>query len=159
MTQMRYILFSGVGAALASLGAVSALAWAEGRPAMAPINASSHWLWGDDEAGQDGEVDIARSGVGWATNIAAALMWGGLFGAYLHRARPGPARTIRDGAVLGAAAGLLDYGLLPRRLSPGWELAVSGRSVVLSMAAMAAGAALGGLVAQATDFRRGGHRG
>jgi hypothetical protein len=78
-------------------------------------------------------------------------MWGALFGLHVHGSRPETAEMVRDGVVLGALAGLLDYGLLPRRLSPGWELALSGRSVVLSMGAMAAGAVLGGLAARAAE--------
>jgi hypothetical protein len=105
---------------------------------------------GGAEAGR-AEVDLAHGGTGAATNIAAGLFWGSLFGAHLHRSRAKPAEILRDGVVLGAVAGLLDYGLLPRRLSPGWELALSGRSVVLSMAAMAGAAVVGGLAARATD--------
>jgi hypothetical protein len=150
MTQYRYMILCGAGAALASLAAVSLLARVERKPAAAPISASSHWLWGDAEA-RRAEVDLAHVGTGTATNIAAGLFWGALFGAHLHRSRLEPAEILRDGVVLGAVAGLLDYGLLPRRLSPGWELVLSGRSVVLSMAAMAGGAVAGGLLARATD--------
>ena len=149
MSQSRYMLFCGAGAALASLAAVTVLARAEGRPPLGPVNASSHWLWGD-EAARHGEADLAHSAIGGATNVGAGMFWGALFGAHLHHSRSAPAEIVRDGAVLGALAGLLDYGLLPRRLTPGWELVLSGRSVVLSMAAMAAGAVAGGLLARRT---------
>jgi len=158
MTRARYMLFCGIGAAAASLAAVTILARVEERPVLGPVNATSHWLHGDRAARQASmDVDVAHTGVGAITNIGAGFFWGGLFGAYLHARQPAPAQIVRDGAVLGAVAGLLDYGILPRRLSPGWELALSSRSVVLSMAAMAAGATLGGLAARAdadTDVPR-----
>jgi hypothetical protein len=150
MSQKRYILFCGTGAALASVAAITALARVEGRDIRRPVNASSHWLWGDDAA-WTAKTDLARTGIGGATNLLAGFMWGALFGAYLHLRRPEPVGIVRDGVVLGGLAGLLDYGLLPRRLSPGWELALSSRSVVLSMAAMATGAVLGGLAAHASE--------
>jgi hypothetical protein len=150
MRQTRYMLLCGAGAALGSVAAIMVLAKAEGRPALGPVNASSHWLWGD-EAGRSSEADLAHTGIGGATNIGAGLMWGGLLGAHLQRRRPSPTGIVRDGMVMGAIAALLDYGLLPRRLSPGWELVLSGRSVVLGMAGMVAGAVLGGLAARATD--------
>jgi hypothetical protein len=154
MSLARTMLLCGTGAGLASLAAITLLAKAEGRDPLRPVNASSHWLWGDDEA-RTARADLSRTGVGGATNFLAGMMWGGLFGIHLHRNRPEPVEMVRDGAVLGAIAGLLDYGLLPRRLSPGWELAISGRSVVLSMAATAAGAVVGGLAARAADREHG----
>lgn len=150
MPQTRYILCCGAGAAVGAVAAIMTLAKAEGKPVLAPVNASSHWLWGD-KAGQQTQADLEHTGLGGATNIAAGLMWGGLLGAHLQRTRPGPVGMVRDGAVLGAIAGLLDYGLLPRRLSPGWELVLSGRSVVLAMAGMATGAVIGGFAARASD--------
>lgn len=150
MQRSRYMLFCAAGAALGSVAAIMALAKAEGQSALKPVNASSHWLWGD-AAGGHSEADLQHTAVGGATNIGAGLMWGGLLGAFLQRTRPGPVGIARDATVMGAIAALLDYGLLPRRLSPGWELALSGRSVVLAMAGMAAGAAFGGLAARSTE--------
>ena len=40
------------------------------------------------------------------------------------------------------------FALVPKRLTPGWELAVSIRSVVGGFVAMALGLAAGGLLAQ-----------
>ena len=150
MLQTRYIIYCGAGAAVGAVAAIMTLAKAEGKPALAPVNASSHWLWGD-KAGRQTEADLEHTGIGGATNICAGLMWGGLLGAHFQRRRPTSVGIVRDGAVMGAIAGLLDYGLLPRRLSPGWELVLSGRSVVLGMASMAAGAVIGGFAARAHE--------
>lgn len=150
MALLRYTVLCGAGAALASLAATAALAKVEGQPPLRPINASSHWVWGE-ASGRHTSADLPHTAIGAATNIGAGLFWGALFGALLHRRRSSPVETVRDGMAVGALAAALDYGVLPRRLAPGWELALSGRSVVLSMAAMTIGLVAGGLAAQATD--------
>lgn len=147
MDRPNYIMFCGVGAALGSVAAISLLAKAEEKPALAPVNASSHWLCGDEEASNSGFAPGPTS-VGTATNLGAGMMWGGLLGAHLQRKHRKRHEIVRDGIVMGAIASLLDYGLLPRRLSPGWELALSARAVVLGMAGMTGGAILGGLLAR-----------
>lgn len=48
-----------------------------------------------------------------------------------------------------ASAAILDYGLLPRRLSPGYEGQLSGSGMLAVFAAIAAGLALGSVVAPA----------
>ncbi|HLS69319.1 MAG TPA: hypothetical protein VK035_08245 [Kiloniellales bacterium] len=148
MTLLRYALFCGAGAALASSAATMISARLEGRSHWAPVNATSHWLWGG-EAGTHDEADLPHTAVGGATNIGASFFWGGLFGAFLSSRPPRtPAGMLRDASVVGALAGLVDYGLVPKRLTPGWELALSKRSVVITMAAMSVGLAGGGLAAQ-----------
>lgn len=144
---MRYMLFSGLGASIAALTSVAALARSEGRPAVVPINATSKWFWGDG-AGEQSRFDLKHTPLGIATNICAGMFWGALFGAVRDHRRTAPHQLVCDGAILAGTAGALDYGILPRRLTPGWELQISSRSVLLSLTAMAAGAVLGDLVAQ-----------
>jgi hypothetical protein len=150
MALLRYVVFCGAGAALASVAATAALGKAEGQSPLRPINASSHWIWGE-ASGQRTRADLSHTAVGAATNIGAGLLWGAVFGALVHRRRSSNVDTVRDGMAVGALAAALDYGILPRRLTPGWELALSGRSVVLAMAAMTMGLVAGGLAAQAVD--------
>lgn len=150
MTITRYIVLCGAGAALASLAATAALARAEGKPALQPINSSSHWLWGE-AAGKRTEADIAHTGIGTTTNVGAGFFWGGILGSILYRRRPTPTQTLGYGIGLGAIAGVLDYGIMPKRLTPGWELTLTARSVALAMGAMTSGLVMGGLAARAID--------
>lgn len=151
MTLLRYALFCSAGAALATSAAIMISARREGRSHWAPVNATSHWLWGG-EAGTHDEADVPHTAVGAATNLGASLFWGSLFGAFLSSRPPRtPAAMLRDASAAGAIAGLVDYALVPKRLTPGWELALPNRSVVISMAAMALGLAGGGLAAQKAD--------
>src|SRR5690606_27710267 len=83
------------------------------------------------------------------TNIGASFFWGALFGAFLSSRPPRrPVRMVRDASMAGGIAGRADYGRVPKRLTPGWELALWKRSVVIAMAALALVLAGGGLVAQ-----------
>jgi hypothetical protein len=148
---LRYAAFCGAGAGLASQAMLLAAALAEGQPLARPINATSHWLHGR-RAGQVRGADMRHTALGAATNQSAALFWGTLFGIHLSRTeRAGPAKIARDAALMGVIAAVIDYGLIPRRLTPGWELSLSKTSVALTMAATAAGLGLGGMAARALE--------
>ena len=147
----RYALFCGLGAGLAVHTALLVAARAEGRPLARPFNATGHWLHGQ-KAGRRNTFDMPHTGVGLATNQAAAMFWGAMFGLYLANARNrGKAIVLRDAAAMGAIASAVDYGLMPKRLTPGWELALSRTSTGLTMAAMALGLAIGGMAARAME--------
>ncbi|WMT92754.1 hypothetical protein [Pelagibacterium sp. H642] len=150
----RYILLCGAGAAIASMGATAALARMEGKPALQPINSSSHWLWGE-AVGKNTRLDAAHTGIGAATNLGAGLFWGTVLGFILDSKHPTLKQTVGYGIGVGAVAGALDYGIMPKRLTPGWELALSRRSVVLTFGAMTAGLVMGGLTARALEDSRG----
>jgi hypothetical protein len=50
---------------------------------------------------------------------------------------------------MSAIAAAIDYGATPKRLTPGWELVLSKRSMAATYGAMALGLAAGALVARA----------
>jgi hypothetical protein len=139
---------SGALAGAATIGALMLRAKAEGRDPLQPINATSHWLHGP-EAGRVAEADMAHTGIGAATNVGAAFFWALPFSGWLlrERRRSVPAVVAGAAATAGIAA-LVDYGLVPRRMRPGWEHAVSERSVAAGFAGLALGLAAGGLLAQ-----------
>lgn len=149
MSRLRTSLLSGAGAAAASILTVMLLSRAEGRSPLRPVNATSHVLWGPDEAAFDG-IDRRRTVPGLAINAGAAFFWGAIFASLLPNRRNVPAAGIVARAfATSLVAAIVDYGLVPRRLRPGWELALSARSVALALAAMGAGLAAGGISAQA----------
>lgn len=148
---LRYAALCGLGGGLSSQLLLLFAANAEGKPLARPINATSHWLWGERDARRD-DIDLAHTGVGLLTNQSAALFWGTLFGLHLASQPRHDARDIvREAALMGVIASLVDYGLMPKRLTPGWELALSRKSVALGMAATALGLGLGALVARASE--------
>jgi hypothetical protein len=148
MSRSRIALYSGTGAALAVLTAIAMLSKLEGHSAARPINATSHVLWGPHDALAE-EADAARTVPGLLVNVGAAFFWGAVF-AFLT---PPASRLTSKGIVVRAfgtslLAAVADYGIVPRRLRPGWELALRPRSVALALAAMGAGLAAGGLTAR-----------
>jgi hypothetical protein len=142
-------LVTGTAASVASTAALALLARAEGKSAVQPTNATSHWLHGDSAASHR-RPDAAHTLVGYATHHASTLFWAVPFEVWLA-SRP-PHTTVgllRDACAMSAIAAAIDYGMTPKRLTPGWELVLSTRSMAATYGAMALGLAVGALVARA----------
>jgi hypothetical protein len=116
---LRSSLVSGSIASAVSAAVLSSLAKAEGKSPVQPINATSHWLHGE-EAGKVKQLDARHTGAGYATHHAACVLWSSLFETIRSRAADtGPASILRDAALVSTIAAVVDYGLVPRRLTPG----------------------------------------
>ena len=132
------VVSSTVASATSSL-ALAALARAEGKSALQPVNATSHWRNGEAAAACTG-CDLAHTGVGYATHHAATLFWAVFFEAW--RAWRGPRTAlaaIRGALALSAVAAAVDYGATPKRFTPGWEFVLSKRAMAGAYGAMALG--------------------
>ena len=113
-----------VSGSLASLLSAAYLAWAGHRrnqPA-APVNAVSHWFFGDRALRED-RPSLAHTATGYLTHHAASVFWATLYakawGARPEAKRPLPAAA---GALVAATvANFVDYQLTPKRLTPGFE--------------------------------------
>ena len=140
---LRSALVSGSYASVGSAAALAVAARLEGKGALQPLNATSHWLHGD-EAGARTGLDAAHTGVGYVTNHLASIFWAVFFEAWLARRRPvGAAAMLRDALVMSAIAAVVDYRATPRRFTPGWELVLSRKGMALAYAGLAIGLALG----------------
>ena len=109
----------------------------------APLNAVSHITFGD-EAAQQTELSAKYTGTGTALNTAAIFSWAAVHAGVmtLLPRRDLPA-AIGAGAAVAAAAYVTDYYVVPRRLTPGFEKRLSGRSIFWIYSALAAGLAAG----------------
>lgn len=146
-------LVTGTVASLVSTAALAALAKCEGRSAVQPTNSTSHWLHGD-EAGGRAFADIAHTSVGYATHHVSAVFWALPFELWLAKSPPRSAAELLTKAVAtSAAAAAIDYGITPRRLTPGWELTLSKPSMAGAFVSLALGLAAGALVSR--ELRRG----
>lgn len=143
----RQALISGT---LASVLSTSVLAWLGkrrlGKP-LAPTNATSHWLWGDTESFNALNPSVRHTAVGYATHHASALMWAFFYHRLLASERErAPLTILRDAALLTATAACVDYALMPKRLTPGFEAHLSRGNMIGVFAAIAAGLALGAML-------------
>ncbi len=111
---------------------------ARGRSVAAPVNAESHVLWGDEAAAHDA-ISVRYTGVGAATHLGACLFWSGVYEAAMgDPCRSTDAADWRGAAGTALGAYVLDYHLLPRRFTPGFEKRYSTRDMIAFFAAFAA---------------------
>lgn len=145
-TAMQRALISGTVAGIAG-AAAAALAgkWETGSYA-APLNATSHILWGETAARQD-KPSLKYTLTGFLLNHAAAVFWAAIYetlsGARSSRSgqRNSPLRPLLGSAVVTAGAYVTDYYLVPKRFTPGFEKRLSGRSLAMIYGMLALGMA------------------
>lgn len=146
MKKWELVLSQGLLAgSLASLISTAVLALAGQRgsgSAAAPLNAVSHWYWGDDALHLH-KADLVHTAAGYATHPVAATVWATLYAA-LASSRPALRST--PGLALGAAATsaiayLVDFRLTPHRFTPGYEQRLSTEALLAVHAALAIGLA------------------
>jgi hypothetical protein len=139
---------SGTAASVVSAAVLGVLAKMEGASPVQPINATSQWLHGE-RAGAIKDIDGEHTAVGLATHHGACIFWATLFET-IRSMDPDahPAVIARDAAAVATVAAIVDYGLVPKRLTPGWEGPLPIRSVAGGFVGLALGLAAGGLITQ-----------
>jgi hypothetical protein len=139
---LRNALVSGSFAAVTSTAALAALGKRDSGDAAAPINAISHWFWGD-RAARVTDVDLRHTLAGYLTHHAAAIFWAVFFERWFgERARDDDRAALVGGAATAALAATVDYTITPKRLTPGYEKRLSLGALVLVYAAFGIGLAL-----------------
>lgn len=146
---LKRTLVSGTVSGLASSLAAAVAGKRENASYAAPINATSHVLWGDEAALHDG-ASLKYTATGFLINNAAAMMWAAVYGKWVEPAvarwfarRPAlrPLAPAVSAVAVSAGAYVTDYYLVPRRFTPGYEKRVSGKSMALIFGALALGLA------------------
>ncbi|MBB5503150.1 hypothetical protein [Paraburkholderia sp. MM5384-R2] len=115
---------------------------ASGSP-LAPINAVTHCLW-PQRALRERGFSIRHTVAGFAIHQAAAIFWAMMFEQLVDRmAGPDPSRrpgaTAVAAATTVASAYVVDYKVVPNRLTPGFEAHLSRRSLGNVYVALGAG--------------------
>jgi hypothetical protein len=149
-------LVSGSAAAAISSATLLACGARDAARPLAPVNAVSHWLWGE-RAIRENRFSWRHTVVGYVTHHIASLFWAILYEEFFgaRRAHATPGRLVGDAAAVAAVACFVDYKLTPRRLMPGYERRLSRSSLALVYIAFAAGLAVGGaLLNRRRDFAR-----
>jgi hypothetical protein len=137
---MRALVSGTLAAAAVTVVASIASRRATGSAASA-LNATSHFLWGD-RAARRNAYSVKYTGVGFAANYGASVFWALLYEALGRGRRRSAGQALRDGAITSAVAYVVDYHVVPRRLTPGFELRVPGRALAAVYGALAVGLAL-----------------
>ncbi|WON73812.1 hypothetical protein [Nitrosospira sp. Is2] len=161
-------VISGTVGGLAAAAAASLAGKREDDHYAAPLNATSHIIWGDEAAYQD-KPSLKYTLTGFLLNHASAIFWAIFYEKLLGRgesradqgalhptnwnegplhdssniasqARP-MLEPILDAAAVTAAAYVTDYYLVPKRFTPGFEKRLSGKSLFAVFVALAAGLA------------------
>jgi len=146
---------SGSVASLLSTTVLAAWGKQETGTPYAPINAISHWFWGD-RAAQHDEPSARYTVLGYAIHHTSSILWAALyekwFGDKADRGEILPAAAA--GAAVAGLACFVDYKLTPHRLQPGFEQRLSRPSLFLVYTAFGAALALRGLATSRNKRRR-----
>ena len=138
-----------VSGSIASVLSAAYLTWAgrrNGTPA-APVNAVSHWFFGDKALHED-EPSALYTLTGYLTHHGASIFWGTLH-AKLWGADPAhkePLPALAGAAAASAVACFVDYQLTPKRLTPGFEHRLGKPELANVYACCAIGLAVGTLL-------------
>lgn len=133
------VVAAGSIASVLSIMVASAFARRRTGSVTSASNATSHWVWGEP-ARRRHDVSLRHTLLGYAIHHASSIWWAGFHEAGLDRTRA-PAWLVAP--VVGTAAMVVDYGVVPKRLTPGFERHLSRSELVAVYVAFSAGLWLG----------------
>jgi hypothetical protein len=152
---------SGTISGLATAAVASLAGKRENGSYAAPLNATSHIIWGDKAAKQD-QTSLKYTLTGFLLNHGSAIFWASFYekmaagrGSGRREGRvssPGAANLpqvmspLCRAAAVAAAAYVIDYHAIPKRFTPGFEKRLSGKSMAAIFFTLAAGLAARDLV-------------
>jgi hypothetical protein len=135
-------LWSGSVASVISTAVLAAAGSYERADAPRPLNGPSQWVWGKHAPQQRG-FSIRYTVVGYLIHHAMSIFWATFFERFRPRNRSTAVRppVLAAAAATSAAACLVDFRIVPERLSPGFERQLSRTALLMTYAAFAAGLA------------------
>jgi hypothetical protein len=128
----------------------------------APLNATSHVLWGDKAAHKD-NASLKYTLTGFLLNHASAIFWALFYEKWFgrrgtrrdaHSGSRSLAKPILGAAAVTAGAYVTDYYLIPERFTPGFEKRLSGKSLATIFGILAVGLVACDLIDAAKSRRR-----
>lgn len=152
---MRRAAISGSSASLASTALLLGMGQRDCSSVSAPVNAISHWLWGDRAIPQQ-NASLRYTVPGFVIHHSASVFWAVFQERYLitQTEPPSISTTIRTGIVVAALACFVDLCLTPRRFTPGFERRLKPDALALVYGAFGVGLALPALVRALARARR-----
>lgn len=142
------ILISGSVASIASAISLLLMGKSELNRFAAPLNGPSQWIWGR-HAPYVNRLSFRYTFIGYIIHHAASIFWA--IGYEALRLRLPPPETsyavLVPAFLTGIAAYTVDFYLIPKRLTPGFENRLSKRSLFLVYGVFALGLAVPALLA------------
>lgn len=142
-------LVSGTVAGITTALAASLAGKRETGSYAAPLNATSHVVWGNSEASAQDAASAKFTLTGFLINHASAIFWAGIYEQLFGRKQGVQSSSLKPvvgAALVTAGAYVTDYYLVPKRLTPGYELRLSNRSLATIYGALAVGLIAGYLL-------------
>ncbi|HEX5056440.1 MAG TPA: hypothetical protein VFX02_08070 [Gammaproteobacteria bacterium] len=132
----RALVSGTTAAAMASI--VAAIAGRRNAGSYAaPINATSHIVWGD-EAGRQDSPSFKYTATGALLNYGGSIFWASLYEGLVGK-YPAPGKALARSALITTAAYITDYRIVSRRFTPGFERRLRGKFLALIYGAFGVG--------------------
>ena len=148
---------SGTVASIASTVSLLVLGRVELSETAAPLNGPSQWIWGMRAPFQN-HFSFRYTLAGYAIHHAASVFWAILYERlrqHLLQGTQGKNKSIlAPAAVITTAAYVVDFNLIPKRLTPGFEKRLSKRGLFIVYGTFALGLAAGAWIGTRTLSRR-----
>jgi hypothetical protein len=133
---------SGTVASATSALALMICGGLEGKGIAAPLNGPSRWIWGD-YAGRRRRATLRYTATGFLVHHAASIFWGIVHQNVFHRWNESSRKTrVAHGLITATTAAVVDYGVSPKRLEPGFDNHLSLPSLVCVYTAFGLGLAV-----------------
>ena len=147
-SSLREALISGSAASAASALALLLAGKLEPQRPAAPLNAISHWIYGDSALHKD-KPTLRHTLTGYLIHHAASIFWAVLHAQVWNRRQKAiePLPAIATAAATAGVACFVDFQLTPHRLTPGFEHRLSRPALAGVYASFALGLALGSFLA------------
>ena len=144
---IRKAMVSGAVASVLSTISLAILGKSELDRTAAPVNGPSQWIWGRHAPFQN-RFSWQYTVVGYAIHHAASVFWAIFHEKHLEQLDPeeGSGALIVPAIVTTAAAYVIDFYVVPKRLSAGFEQRLSKGALFIVYGTFALGLAGGALI-------------
>ena len=135
-------LHSGSVASVTSTLALGICGQLESGSAAGPINGPSQWLWGEAEA-YSKEPTWRHTATGYLIHHAMSVLWANVYEELQSRSQMHSASsTCANAAIVSTLGYVVDYGVAPKRLRPGFKKHLGPASIFCVYASFGVGLAL-----------------
>ncbi|MDK2655660.1 hypothetical protein [Cupriavidus consociatus] len=154
-TILRRAAISGACASVVSTGMLARGGTVDCGSAFAPVNAVSHWIWGE-RAMHANRPSVRHTMLGYVIHHAMSVFWAVFYETAVarHHARGAAGTLALGGLGVAALACLVDLKCTPRRLTPGFERRLSPRMLTLVYLAFGLALPLGSLLVRHAARKR-----